>query len=100
MFCPTDAERAGKRRYNIKIWKTFTDCFNCLPVAALIDEKIFCMHGGLSPVKTTPAADLTLLRSPHDRARHDSQRFPSLLSLPFPQSLRPAGSLRRIIRRV
>jgi hypothetical protein len=40
---------AGKRRYNIKIWKTFTDCFNCLPVAAIIDEKIFCMHGGLSP---------------------------------------------------
>ena len=38
-----------KRRYNIKLWKTFTDCFNCLPVAALIDEKIFCMHGGLSP---------------------------------------------------
>ncbi|CAG0878913.1 unnamed protein product [Darwinula stevensoni] len=39
----------GKRRYNIKIWKTFTDCFNCLPVAAIVDEKIFCCHGGLSP---------------------------------------------------
>ena len=38
-----------KRRYNIRLWKTFTDCFNCLPVAALIDEKILCMHGGLSP---------------------------------------------------
>jgi serine/threonine-protein phosphatase PP1 catalytic subunit len=39
----------GKRRYSIKLWKTFTDCFNCLPVCALIDEKILCMHGGLSP---------------------------------------------------
>ena len=26
---------SGKRRYNIKLWKTFTDCFNCLPVAAI-----------------------------------------------------------------
>ena len=39
----------GRRRYSIKLWKTFTECFNCLPVAALIDEKILCMHGGLSP---------------------------------------------------
>lgn len=40
---------SGKRRYNIKLWKLFIDCFNCLPVAALIDDRILCMHGGLSP---------------------------------------------------
>ncbi|WVY93363.1 hypothetical protein V8G54_032451, partial [Vigna mungo] len=38
-----------KRRFNVRLWKTFTECFNCLPVAALVDEKILCMHGGLSP---------------------------------------------------
>ena len=41
-----------KRRFpkhGVKLWKIFTDCFNCLPIACLIDEKIFCMHGGLSP---------------------------------------------------
>mmetsp|Transcript_12896 Transcript_12896/g.30976 ORF Transcript_12896/g.30976 Transcript_12896/m.30976 type:complete len:300 (+) Transcript_12896:81-980(+) len=38
-----------KRRYNIKLWKTFTDVFNCFPVAGIVDEKIICMHGGLSP---------------------------------------------------
>lgn len=37
-----------KRRYNVKLWKLFGDVFNCLPVAALISNKIFCMHGGLS----------------------------------------------------
>ena len=38
-----------KRRYNIRIWKTFSDCFNWLPISALVNEKILCMHGGLSP---------------------------------------------------
>lgn len=38
-----------KRRFNVRLWKTFTDCFNCLPVAGIVDEKILCMHGGLSP---------------------------------------------------
>ena len=35
--------------YNIKTWRCFTDLFNYLPVAAIIDDKIFCVHGGLSP---------------------------------------------------
>ncbi|OAG31726.1 serine/threonine-protein phosphatase PP1 catalytic subunit [Nematocida displodere] len=38
-----------KDRYTYKIWKKFTETFNCMPVAALVDGKIFCMHGGLSP---------------------------------------------------
>eukprot|EP01063_Lacrimia_lanifica_P026795 TRINITY_DN3667_c0_g1_i1.p1 TRINITY_DN3667_c0_g1~~TRINITY_DN3667_c0_g1_i1.p1 ORF type:complete len:358 (+),score=161.93 TRINITY_DN3667_c0_g1_i1:100-1173(+) len=38
-----------KRRYNLKVWKGFTDIFNCLPMAALIDDRIFCVHAGLSP---------------------------------------------------
>jgi serine/threonine-protein phosphatase PP1 catalytic subunit len=38
-----------KRRYSVKLWKVFTNCFNTLPVAAIIDNKILCMHGGLSP---------------------------------------------------
>ena len=42
-----------KRRYSIKLWRIFTECFNCLPVAAVIDEKILCMHGGLSPDLTS-----------------------------------------------
>ncbi|CAF4011415.1 unnamed protein product, partial [Rotaria magnacalcarata] len=39
----------GKRWYNIKLWKSFNNCFNCLPVAAIVAGKIFCCQGGLSP---------------------------------------------------
>uniref|UniRef100_A0AC34QHA0 Serine/threonine-protein phosphatase n=1 Tax=Panagrolaimus sp. JU765 TaxID=591449 RepID=A0AC34QHA0_9BILA len=42
-----------KRRYSVRLWKNFTDCFNCLPVAAIVDDKIFCCHGGLSPDLTS-----------------------------------------------
>jgi len=38
-----------KRRYNIKLWKKFQEVFNVLPIAAVVDEKIFCVHAGLSP---------------------------------------------------
>ncbi|KAL9559246.1 serine/threonine protein phosphatase Pzh1 [Mucor bainieri] len=38
-----------KRRTNVKVWKTFVDVFNSLPIAGLVAGKIFCVHGGLSP---------------------------------------------------
>jgi len=43
-----------KRRYNIKMWKKFQDVFNVLPFAAIIEEKIFCIHAGLSPDLNSP----------------------------------------------
>lgn len=42
-----------KNRYSIRLWKEFQDVFNCMPIAALIDDKILCMHGGLSPELVT-----------------------------------------------
>ena len=38
-----------KRRYNLRIWKVFSDCFNWLPISSIVNSKILCMHGGLSP---------------------------------------------------
>ena len=43
-----------KRRYSIKLWKRFQDVFNVLPFAAIVDEKIFCIHAGLSPDLNSP----------------------------------------------
>lgn len=38
-----------KRRFSVRMWKKFVDVFNCLPVAALVEDAALCMHGGLSP---------------------------------------------------
>ncbi len=38
-----------KRRYNVRLWKSFVDMFNCLPIAASLDDKILIVHGGISP---------------------------------------------------
>ncbi|KAH8061298.1 phosphoprotein phosphatase [Aureococcus anophagefferens] len=42
-----------KRRYTVKLWRVFGDCFNCMPVAAVVADKIIAMHGGLSPELTS-----------------------------------------------
>ncbi|CAD7948848.1 unnamed protein product [Amoebophrya sp. A25] len=43
------------RKYNgsPRVWKLFTSLFDALPLVALIEEKIFAQHGGLSPQIST-----------------------------------------------
>ncbi|ESO11541.1 hypothetical protein HELRODRAFT_166542 [Helobdella robusta] len=42
-----------ENRYSSKLWQSFIDVFNCMPVAAVVSKKIFCCHGGLSPSLTS-----------------------------------------------
>jgi serine/threonine-protein phosphatase PP1 catalytic subunit len=37
-----------KRKYSIRLWKTFNQVFSYLSLAGLIGNQIFCVHGGLS----------------------------------------------------
>jgi serine/threonine-protein phosphatase 2A catalytic subunit len=38
---------------NANVWKMFTDLFDYLPLTALVEKQIFCLHGGLSPTIET-----------------------------------------------
>ena len=37
-----------KRKVSVKCWKNFCDLFDYLPLTAIIENKILCMHGGIS----------------------------------------------------
>ena len=54
-----------KRRYNIRLWKAFTDVFNTMPCCGVISGKIICMHGGLSP-DLTSVQRVNTIRRPCD----------------------------------
>lgn len=38
-----------RRKSSVAVWKDFSNLFDRLPASAVIDERILCMHGGLSP---------------------------------------------------
>lgn len=52
-----------KRKLSIRTWKRFQDVFNCMPITALVDGKILCMHGGISP-HLNSLSDLKSIKRP------------------------------------
>mmetsp|Transcript_5598 Transcript_5598/g.12430 ORF Transcript_5598/g.12430 Transcript_5598/m.12430 type:complete len:319 (+) Transcript_5598:100-1056(+) len=63
------------RKYgSVNVWRYCTEVFDYLSLSALIEEKIFCVHGGLSPSITTLDQIRTIDRKqeiPHDGSMCD-----------------------------
>lgn len=63
------------RKYgSVNVWRYCTDIFDYLSLSALIDDRVFCVHGGLSPSITSLDQIRTIDRKqevPHDGAMCD-----------------------------
>ena len=45
--------KIGEKKYNKEVYELFIDFFKNLPLCAIIDNKYFAVHGGISPsIKT------------------------------------------------
>ena len=42
------------RKYgSVNVWRTCTELFDYLPLCAVVEQRVFCVHGGLSPALST-----------------------------------------------
>jgi len=46
-------DEIGKKYGNHNVWYYFNDTFDFLPIAAIIEGEVFCVHGGLSPKRNS-----------------------------------------------
>jgi serine/threonine-protein phosphatase PP2A-1 catalytic subunit len=46
-------EECLRKYQSSEVWSMLTDLFDYMPLGALVDDSLFCLHGGLSPLIST-----------------------------------------------
>lgn len=83
-----------KRYGNETVWKIYINTFNSLPLAALVNNKVLCIHGGLSPgIKTINDIEKIdrFKEIPHDGPMCDLLWSDPSTTRGFEPSIRDAG---------
>ena len=44
--------RFGSESAGVQVWTAFDQLFNVLPLAALVNKRILCVHGGIGRIET------------------------------------------------
>ena len=57
MFC-------SETQVNNRLWKEFCNVFDCMPICAIVNDAIICMHGGISPELEDPWKQINAIQRP------------------------------------